>query len=86
MGSVKTEKLKIKLNKFLELISDDPKMLDDVTAGKKQQYSSSVISTEDSTTVVQSQTRPWSRPSCKFATAVQSPTRPRIRPSCFETK
>ena len=64
--SVKTEKFRFELDKFLELIPDEPKMPNCVTHQEATASSTSSLirGLKEFTKVVQSSTRPWSSLSC----------------------
>ena len=67
--SIKTEKFKFKLNKFLELIPDEPKMSNNDTASGSNNILDQLIHLRAQ----------------GIYKVVESPTRPRSGHSCFET-
>ena len=70
---VKTEKFKFELDKFLELITDQPKMPHYVTATRSNSILDQLShrraqGLKESTTAVESPTWPWSRINCSETT------------------
>ena len=68
--SVKTEKFKLELDKFLDTIPDQPKMPNYVTASGSNSILDQLthLRAQGFTTMVESPTRPWSSLSCFEAT------------------